>query len=153
MISVNWQMNSYFKMNRDYREAYLEDKESKQSSYPENINFKDFFMFLRHPTFVYQDTYPLSNDSSLGLKLKRFILIIFGMVSSFYFIWCFLIGHSIWNLLVTVAPTNSFVLRWCASFTSFWELLHSHCYDVSDTVHSGIWFCVQLLCWVVRLRR
>ena len=58
-------MNSYFKMNRDYRECYLQrdmspdDKryqkylEGFQSSYPNNVTYKDFFMFLIHPVLTY----------------------------------------------------------------------------------------------------
>ena len=50
-------MNSYFKMNRNYRETYLEEQgETKKvlsSKYPDNLNFKDFIMFMLHPTFVY----------------------------------------------------------------------------------------------------
>lgn len=50
-------MNSYFKMNRDYMEAYhIELKEGVKifsSTYPKNVNFKDFWMFLAHPTFTY----------------------------------------------------------------------------------------------------
>jgi hypothetical protein len=50
-------MNSYFKMNRDYREVYLEEKEAKSktftSSYPNNINLNDFMAYMLHPTFTY----------------------------------------------------------------------------------------------------
>ena len=55
-------MNSYFKMNRDYREIWLKkvDNEEYQSSYPKNIVYRNFFMFLAHPTFTYQDNYPVS---------------------------------------------------------------------------------------------
>lgn len=47
-----FKMNSYFKMNRDYREAWLAGGEAV-SSYPANLRYKDFFMFLAHPTFTY----------------------------------------------------------------------------------------------------
>lgn len=74
-----FKMNSYFKANRNYMEAYRADKDSRISRYPENINYKDFFMFMRHPTLVYQDTYPLVKDFSLVTVFKRFIVIVFGM--------------------------------------------------------------------------
>lgn len=60
-LLIKLQMNSYFKMNRDYREQYLQEitdtpkepNSQKYSKYPENINFNDFIMYLVHPTFSY----------------------------------------------------------------------------------------------------
>lgn len=58
-------MNSYFKSNRDYRELYQKEKEEGvsvlSSKYPDNISLHDFFMFLLHPTFVYEQKYPTSD--------------------------------------------------------------------------------------------
>jgi len=76
-------MNSYYKMNRDYREAFLKVKAkhlqkptSKEDDdallwdqemefmhysdrYPKNINYKEFMMYMLYPTFTYQDSYPV----------------------------------------------------------------------------------------------
>lgn len=66
-----FKMDSYFKANRIYRDAFLENKSI--SSYPQNLNIKDFFMFLLHPTFVYQDSYPLTKPSSIGTIFGRLL--------------------------------------------------------------------------------
>jgi len=52
-------MNSYFKMNRDYREAWLAGKPEsfpahfRMTVYPANLTYRDFGMYLAHPTFTY----------------------------------------------------------------------------------------------------
>jgi sterol O-acyltransferase len=66
-------MISYTQVNRDYRQDYLKKLktgEKQISSYPNNINFVNFFYFLRAPTFVYEETYPRTSK----FKIKYFIL-------------------------------------------------------------------------------
>lgn len=79
-------MNSYFKMNRDYRESWLKEKQSEgvtpRSSYPNNLNYGDFFMFLCHPVFTYQDHYPLNKGGRPWKKIAfRLSLILFAVVN------------------------------------------------------------------------
>ena len=99
-------MNSYFKMNRDYRELYLMRKDPKRLEeaerggrfyplgdqivvrYPENINLKEFLLFQLYPTLTYQDSYPLSrvecSTFTWILNLAtRLMIICLGLVSSF----------------------------------------------------------------------
>ena len=79
------QMNSYFKMNRDYREEWLKG-ETENSSYPQNVNYKDFFMFLIHPTFTYQDKYPLlKRGVSFKMLFWRLLLILLAGVNELLF--------------------------------------------------------------------
>ncbi|CDW86947.1 mboat-domain-containing protein [Stylonychia lemnae] len=60
--SERFPMNSYFKMNRDYMEAYNLELAVKQtgtkvefsSKYPKNINIWDFMHFMLHPMVVYE---------------------------------------------------------------------------------------------------
>ena len=110
-------MNSYYKMNRDYREAYLlakaknihkpksnphqEDSGEEASAwdkemefmhfsdkYPKNINYRDFMMYMLYPTFTYQDSYPVQ-ASKLSWKrvFWRFSLLFFAGVSPLRFCW------------------------------------------------------------------
>ena len=68
-----FKMNSYSKINRDYRLDYLLKKkvgETPNSSYPNNINFSNFFYFLRAPVFIYQESYPRTTR----LRYNYFIL-------------------------------------------------------------------------------
>jgi diacylglycerol O-acyltransferase-1 len=69
-----FKMHSYTYVNRDFRNDWLKknsDKDHKPiSSYPNNINFGNFFYFLRAPTFIYQETYPRSGP----FRYKYFIL-------------------------------------------------------------------------------
>lgn len=96
-----FKMNSYFKMNRDYREAWLDSQsanhkpikgedtpytsgtQNMSSSYPKNLNYRDFFMFLVHPTFTYQDSYPLRAERSWKTVFFRLLLIFISIVSVF----------------------------------------------------------------------
>eukprot|EP00347_Sterkiella_histriomuscorum_P012811 403367139 len=80
-----FKMNSYFKMNRIYREEYFKElvdtpKQGvkKHSTYPENVNFKDFTMYLLHPTFCYQDGYAINNEFKIGVFFVRVLLVVFG---------------------------------------------------------------------------
>lgn len=105
-------MNSYFKMNRDYRTASRKVKESSPSKklekdykmpdeneshrflevdgeilffserYPENVNYKEFMTYMLYPTFTYQDKYPVSKDRSWTKIIFRFLLILFAIVSA-----------------------------------------------------------------------
>ena len=107
-----FKMNSYFKMNRDYRLAYKKLKESSPSKklekdykiadeneshrflevdgeilfyserYPENVNYKEFMTYMLYPTFTYQDKYPISKERSWTKIIFRFILILFAIVSA-----------------------------------------------------------------------
>lgn len=93
-----FKMNSYFKINRDYREAWLESSKGQSqsepqsttqnmaSSYPLNLTYSDFFMFLAHPTFTYQDSYPLrpASDRSWKTVFFRLLLIFISIVSRFF---------------------------------------------------------------------
>lgn len=80
-------MNSYFKRNRDYREQYIEETalnmKVRSSKYPDNINFKDFFMYLLHPTFAYQDEYPIKHEFKLGTFLSRVTILFISLVSTY----------------------------------------------------------------------
>lgn len=137
-------MNSYFKTNRNYMEAYKADKNSRISRYPENINYKDFFMFLRHPTLVYQDIYPLVKEFSLVTVFKRFIVIVFGIVSLCHFIQY--LGSCVRNLSISAASFDTSILRWSTNHRSFLVILHSHHDDVLNPLLCGLRFCLQLLC-------
>lgn len=54
----------------------------KNTRYPLNLTYSDFFMFLAHPTFTYQDHYPVSeNKRSLKKIFWRAMLIVLGFVS------------------------------------------------------------------------
>ena len=83
-------MNSYYKQNRDYREQYELEKEAGvqtySSKYPSNINIHDFFMFMLHPTFVYQDSYPLSNEFTWPKFIFRVSILLIGLVRPRFFI-------------------------------------------------------------------
>lgn len=57
-----FKMHSYTYTNRDYRLSYLNKDEEKISSYPNNINFRNFFYFLCAPTFIYEESYPQSGN-------------------------------------------------------------------------------------------
>jgi hypothetical protein len=78
-------MNSYFKMNRDYREAWLAGKPDsvpahfRETVYPANLTYRDFGMYLAHPTFTYQDHYPLMTKPGKTL-FWRACLILLAMV-------------------------------------------------------------------------
>jgi hypothetical protein len=68
-------MNSFYKMNRDYREAWLlfgpkgpssysstaEDHQYMHFSekYPQNINYREFITYMVYPTMTYQDSFPV----------------------------------------------------------------------------------------------
>jgi len=80
-------MNSYYKRNRDYREQFeLEKKEGVteySSAYPNNLTLKDFFMYMLHPTFVYQDSYPIKNDFTLSKFIFRVSILFIGLVTTY----------------------------------------------------------------------
>jgi hypothetical protein len=44
------------------------------SSYPKNLNYRDFFMYLIHPTFTYQDHYPVRPADQRSWKTVFFRL-------------------------------------------------------------------------------
>jgi hypothetical protein len=91
-------MNSYFKMNRDYREYYLIMKNHKGDAsevevpihvaqksdlYPRNVNYKDFLMYMLHPTFTYQDSYPVTQGGRQWKTIfYRVLLILLAVVST-----------------------------------------------------------------------
>ena len=50
--------------------------------YPENVNYKEFGMYMLYPTFTYQDKYPVSKTRSWTKIIFRFCLILFAIVSA-----------------------------------------------------------------------
>jgi hypothetical protein len=78
-----FKMNSYFKANRLLKDQYeIEIKEKRRefsSLYPNNVNFYDFFMFLLHPTFCYEDKYPLQKRPGFRIIAWRLLLVLLGL--------------------------------------------------------------------------
>lgn len=82
-----FKMISYTQINRDLREDYLKNKKTGQkltSSYPENINFNNFFYFLRAPTFVYQESYPRTEKFNINYFILKVMKAIFSIVLLYY---------------------------------------------------------------------
>ena len=58
-------MHSYTATNFDMREEYLRAlKEHRKPAtvYPNNVNFKDYFYYIRVPTLCYELEYPQSKE-------------------------------------------------------------------------------------------
>ena len=68
-----FKMHSYTLVNRDLRKKYLESKEktNKETDYPNNINFWNFFYFLRAPTFIYRPEYPRTKHFRWGYFFQK----------------------------------------------------------------------------------
>lgn len=85
-----FKMHSYTLQNRNYRENYLShkknDSNSLNSSYPNNINLKNFIYFLKAPTFVYEESYPQTNKFRLSYLLMK-ILYAFASLILLYYIY------------------------------------------------------------------
>jgi hypothetical protein len=82
-----FKMHSYSKTNRDYREDYLIKKkigETPISSYPNNINFSNFFYFLRAPVFIYQESYPRTTGFRFNYCLLKILKSIFCIILVYY---------------------------------------------------------------------
>jgi hypothetical protein len=83
-----FKMHSYTYINRDYRDDWLNKRYEKDykpmSSYPNNINFSNFFYFLRAPTFVYQETYPRSGPFRLNYFILKFLKTLFCLILVYY---------------------------------------------------------------------
>lgn len=112
-----FKMHSYTYTNRDYRENYLEFLEIKKttnkmedlnsfksiSSYPNNINFKNFFYFLLAPTLCYQENYPRSGKfRPVYLLLK--ILKAFFCLTLLYYIYSESLEDNLSHILETSLP-------------------------------------------------
>jgi hypothetical protein len=85
-------MNSYFKINRDYRELYLLRKKGADLSegfyplgeqpvirYPDNITLRDFVTYQLYPVLTYQDSFPTmaaqgEEESSLSRWIGKLAL-------------------------------------------------------------------------------
>ena len=79
-----FKMNSYFKMNRNYRETYLLEKQAKantmSSSYPLNINYREFIRYMAFPVLTYQDTFPITSErATLSMIMMRLFLIFLAL--------------------------------------------------------------------------
>ena len=83
-----FKMHSYTLQNRNYRENYYLNKHSEgeelKSSYPMNINFRNFFYFLRAPTFVYEEHYPRSEKFRLSYLLMKIIYAFASLIVLYY---------------------------------------------------------------------
>jgi len=67
-------MHSYVTVNRDYREDYeLAKKEGRKplSNYPDNVNIKDFCLFMITPWLVYAN-YPRRSTINYFYAIKKF---------------------------------------------------------------------------------
>lgn len=76
-------MHSYTILNKDYRDDYLDAKKNGYtpiSSYPENISFKNFTVYMWSPVLVYQDKFPRTNSFRLGYFLKKVFQFSIGIV-------------------------------------------------------------------------
>ena len=91
-----FKMHSYFLVNRDYRNEYLDKCENKPlSSYPNNIIPQNFFYFLCAPTLVYQDNYPRSDKFRFKYFLAKSISGIICLFIIFFLYFDFIQPSSI----------------------------------------------------------
>jgi hypothetical protein len=104
-----FKMHTYTYINRDYRDDWLKSKHEDDykpiSSYPQNITFKNFFYFLRAPTFVYQESYPNSGP----FRIKYFILKVLKALFCLTLIYYIYTEH-IETVLPILLTTNIFEL-------------------------------------------
>ncbi|CAG9310946.1 unnamed protein product [Blepharisma stoltei] len=67
-------MHSYTMVNRDLRELALENP--GKSEYPQNVNAKNFLIFMVTPALVYQTSYPKIPKFRLSYFLQKLVLLI-----------------------------------------------------------------------------
>jgi hypothetical protein len=82
-----FKMHSYTRMNRDYREDYLKKLSSDEKpiyTYPKNLNFSNFFYFLRAPVFVYEESYPRNDRINFNYFILKTLKAFFCMVLMYY---------------------------------------------------------------------
>ncbi len=83
-----FKMHSYTVTNRDFRENYLLSKKNDNveriSSYPDNINFKNFFYFLLCPTFVYQESYPQTEKFRIKYFTFKVLKAFLSLITLYY---------------------------------------------------------------------
>lgn len=82
-----FKMLSYTQVNRDYREDYLsklKTGEKQLSTYPKNINFENFFYFLKAPTFVYEESYPRSESFRPMYFILKVLKAFFNLTLMYY---------------------------------------------------------------------
>jgi sterol O-acyltransferase len=70
------------------------------SSYPQNINYKNFFYFLLAPTFCYQETYPSSGEFRPVYFILK-LLKAFFCLTLIYYVYSESIEPVLFNLLTT----------------------------------------------------
>ena len=75
-------MHSYFLVNLEYRENIQNGR--KNSIYPLNLTFRNFFYFLAVPTLVYQDIYPQRDKFRLSYFLFKVFSSIACIVMMYY---------------------------------------------------------------------
>ena len=157
-------MNSYFKINRDYRETYLKELKQKKegnskvefsSKYPHNVNFKDFVMYMIHPTLVYQDHFPLIEKRSIRKIATRFVILMLSFVRfhhQYHYFQLLIVIH-LWDLSKSIAPTHSLTTRWCRGHSNICRILYSIPHALFRVLLYHIRVRYEFLCWIVGFRR
>ncbi|KRX03881.1 hypothetical protein PPERSA_04759 [Pseudocohnilembus persalinus] len=71
-------MHSYTQMNKYYREEWKQDQNQGQqtSSYPNNISFKNFTLYMWMPVLAYQIEYPRTDKFRIGFFLFKVFQVI-----------------------------------------------------------------------------
>jgi hypothetical protein len=105
-----FKMHSYTYTNRDYRDDWLKaktngDEHKPISSYPNNLNFKNFFYFLRAPTFVYQESYPQGGPFRPAYFFLKLCKALFCLILIYY-----IYTEHIETILPIILTTNLFEL-------------------------------------------
>lgn len=109
-----FKMHSFTYTNRDYRENMINYKKSKEnenkdqlvkliSSYPDNINLRNFFYFLLAPTLCYQESYPSSGKFKLNYFILKSLKALFCL-TLLYYIYTEAIEHNLNDILITPLP-------------------------------------------------
>lgn len=82
-----FKMHSYSRTNRDYRENKLNSKKDDSeniSSYPKNVNIKNFFYFLLAPTLCYREEYPSSGKFRFDYFILKCMKAMFCLTLLYY---------------------------------------------------------------------
>ena len=107
-----FKMHSYTYTNRDYRENKINYKKNKDnndnvikliSSYPDNINLRNFFYYLLTPTLCYQENYPSSGKFRIKYFILKCLKAMFCLIL-LYYIYTEAIEHNISIILTTPLP-------------------------------------------------
>lgn len=88
-------MHSFTTVNRDYREEYLEataENRTPATNYPNNINLREFVLFMWTPWLVY-DQYPRKNSISFLYIFQKSATCIIGVMTSYIIHTEYIIPH------------------------------------------------------------